>query len=158
MAYIDKISLYRPLIIIISVIFLAALALYAGGFSFMHGFMGLFFIFFALFKLFDIRGFANGFAKYDLISARIRAYAQIYPYLELLLGLAYLSFWQPELTYLLTVILMAVSAIGVIRSVMAGKTHSCACLGSLLNVPLSSVSIVENVGMGVMAAYMLLTL
>jgi hypothetical protein len=53
------------------------------------------------------------------------------------------------------VALMAVSAVGVFQGMKKGGI-SCACLGTALNVPLSTVSLVETVGMGVMAAAMLL--
>lgn len=149
------IEAYKPLIVIMALAMLAACALSAAGLSFMHGFMGLFFLIFAMFKLFDLKGFADGFSTYDLIAKPFRPYAYAYPFMELALALAYLSLWQPQTTYLATLVLMAVSAAGVLRGVRRGGI-SCACLGTTLNVPLSTVSVVENVGMGLMAAWMLL--
>jgi hypothetical protein len=51
---------------------------------------------------------------------------------------------------------MAISGAGVIKSILSGQKLKCACLGTSLNVPLSMVSVIENVGMGAMAAYQLL--
>ena len=53
--------------------------------AWMADFMGFFLIVFAMFKLFDLRGFADGFQKYDLLAMRCRPYALGYPLLDLLL-------------------------------------------------------------------------
>lgn len=153
---------YRPLIVIISMILLASFALSVHRTStsqlasLMHYFMGLFFAIFAMFKFFNLSGFADGFQMYDIIAKRIRIYAYAYPLIELILGLSYLSGYFLYVTYWVTLILMIISAVGVIRSVMHGMNLKCACLGTTLDVPLSTVSIIENVGMGVMAGLMIL--
>jgi len=123
---------------------------------FMHSFMGYFFIFLSLFKFFDLNGFVDGFSTYDLIAKRFRMYGYAYPFIELALGLSYLAQHSLFFTYLATVIVMTVSGIGVVKSIFSGQKIKCACLGTVLNVPLSTVSVLENVGMGGMAAYQLL--
>lgn len=149
------IKAYQPLIVIVAMVFFSAIALKQTGFSFMHGFMGLFLVTFAMFKFFDLKGFADGFSTYDLLASRWRGYAIAYPFIEFMLGLAYLSFWHPAFIYFLTVIVMGVGSVGVFQGIRSGKALKCACLGTVLNVPLSTVSVVENVGMGAMAIYML---
>lgn len=154
-------SNYRPLIVLISAILLGAFALESGhpDFQWVHFtnyFMGLFFLLFAMFKLFDLNGFADGFQMYDLIAKKERRYAYVYPFIELALGLLYLGEHVLVLTNLITLVVMSVSAVGVIKSVTGGMKIKCACLGTVLSVPLSTVSIVENVGMGIMATVMLL--
>lgn len=151
---------YKPLIII--VVFCLILA-YAHSYkeiqqseSFMYGFMGYFFIFLSLFKFFDLKGFVEGFATYDLISQKFRPYGYIYPFIELFLGLAYLTSFHLLLANAITLIIMIISGLGVLKSVLSGKDIKCACLGTVLNVPLSTVSILENFGMGAMAAYKLI--
>ena len=47
------------------------------------------------------------------------------------------------------------SGVGVLKSILSGQKIKCACLGTVLNVPLSTVSVLENFGMGAMAAYKL---
>lgn len=42
------------------------------GKNWMRQFMGIFLVIFAMFKLFDLPGFADGFQKYDLIAKRYR--------------------------------------------------------------------------------------
>jgi hypothetical protein len=54
-----------------------------------------------------------------------------------------------------TFALMSFSALGVIKAV-ANKTQiQCACLGTVFKLPMSTVTIVEDVGMVLMAVLML---
>ncbi len=118
--------------------------------------MGFFLAIFAMVKLFNLPSFASGFAKYDLLAARSRPYALLYPFLELTLGLAYLAHWQPTTTYLATSILLLFGALGVINTMRQGKQLNCACMGQILNVPVSTVTLTENLSMAAMALFMLL--
>ena len=155
-----KISDYLPLIALILVAFFGALAInisVQGSFiQWKHYFMGLVFMQFALLKLFDISGFADGFQMYDLVAKKSRYYALSYPFIELLLGLWYLTMWTPVLIYILTIILMGVGAVGVVLSLQKGLKINCACMGTALNVPLSTVTLTEDIGMGMLAFIMLI--
>lgn len=147
---------YLPLIVLILLTFLMSLAITWGQNDIdwarlPNFFMGFFFCQLSMFKLFDISGFADGFQKYDILSVRFRPYAYIYPFIELLLGLLFLSGLFPLATNIATLIIMTISAFGVIRSLIKGLDIRCACLGTVLNVPLSTVSVVENAGMAIMA-------
>lgn len=122
----------------------------------MHYFMGFLFCLFSLLKLFDISGFADGFQMYDLIGKKSRAYALAYPLIELALGLAYLSFIFPIAVYLLTIALMLVGSVGVVKALKKGLDLYCPCMGTILKVPLSTVTLTEDLGMGAMALIMLL--
>jgi hypothetical protein len=134
----------------------------------MHTFMGFFLCSFAMLKLFRPASFADGFQMYDLLAKRSRAYAYIYPYIELALGLSYLSFyepifisgaWQlnaPVVVYGITILLFGFSAIGVLLALKRGLNTKCACMGTILNVPLSTVTLTEDIAMIAMAAWMLL--
>jgi hypothetical protein len=152
---------YIPLIVIIALTLLAACAKqvsYAAGWSWMnwmHDFMGFFLVVFSMFKLFDLEGFADGFQMYDLLAKRIRAYAYLYPFIELALGLGYLAHWQPKVIYSVTVIALTFGALGVIRALTKRLDIECACLGTVLSVPLSTVAMIEDLGMAGMAAVML---
>lgn len=153
---------YFPLIVIIATAIVGAYGIEASreeffGRNFAHSFMGFFFLLFAMFKLFDINGFADAFQKYDLIAEKKREYAYAYPFIEMLLGVLYLAGHYLFLVNFLTMIVMIVSAVGVIKGYASGKDIKCACLGTVLNVPLSVVSVIENVGMGLMAAFMLVS-
>jgi hypothetical protein len=153
---------YVPLLALVLVAFLVATALArsygpdANSAHWMHDFMGFFLVVFALLKLFDLPGFADGFQMYDLLAKRVRLYALLYPFLELALGLAYLSFWRPVTVYLATIVLLGFGALGVISALRRGLDVNCACMGNTLKVPLSTVALLENLGMAGMALVMYL--
>lgn len=148
-------SSYVPLIVVLALATSMACAIQMRiGFSItsvMNAFMGFFFCLLSMFKFFNLSAFVDGFSMYDVIAKRFRAYGFVYPFCELVLGLLFLAELFPLATNACTLVLMSVSAGGVIKSVSAGMNLRCACLGTVLNVPLSTVSIVENLGMGVMA-------
>jgi len=152
---------YIPLMVIVVLAVLAAQAKqwhYAvawSGMAWMHDFMGFFLLMFSMFKFFDLEGFADGFQMYDLLAKRLRVYAYIYPFLELGLGLGYLSHWQPRVIYSATVVLMIFGSLGVLRALAKGLDLECACMGTVLKVPLSTVALLEDIGMAVMAGGML---
>ena len=153
---------YLPLIVIVALTLAAACAkqaAYGGGWNWqssMHDFMGFFLVVFSMFKFFDLEGFADGFQMYDLLAKSLRPYAYLYPFIELGLGLGYLARWQPKLIYVATLAVMVFGALGVIRALMKGLDIECACMGTVLSVPLSTVALVEDLGMAAMAAVMLL--
>jgi len=150
---------YWPLLILI---FIAALAAFALSYRFkgreplwMHFFMGLFLCQFAMLKLFHPKDFAEGFQMYDLIAMKSKVYAYLYPFIELILGLGYLSFIFPTLTYVATIVVLGIGAIGVFKALAKGLDVRCACMGTVLDVPLSTVTITEDLSMVVMAAILL---
>jgi len=149
---------YKPLIVIILVVFFSSLAIQRGqgqAAAWMHDFMGLFLVVFAMFKLLDVPGFAEGFSMYDILAGRFRFYGFAYPFIELFLGLAYLARISSAALYALTVVLMLFGGIGVIKSLVKGLDVHCACLGTVLKVPLSTVAVFEDLGMALMAFIML---
>ena len=122
----------------------------------MRYFMAGFFLVFSFFKLLDIHAFADAYAGYDLAARRWRGWGLIYPFVELGLGMAYLAHVNPLLIHGVTIIVMGFSAIGVIRAVARKTQIQCACLGTVFKLPMSTVTIVEDVGMVVMAVVMLI--
>ena len=155
-----NLSDYRPFIVLIIIAALAALATCAAMgvitlMGWMHFFMGFFLCVFAMLKLFHPAAFADGFQMYDLLGKRSRAYAYIYPYIELLLGLGFLSFFLPTVIYTATIVVLGFGAIGVISALKKGLDINCPCMGSVLDVPLSTVTLTEDIGMAAMAAAML---
>lgn len=126
--------------------------------SFMHNFMGFFLSQFALLKIFHPKKFAEGFQKYDLIAAKSRFYALCYPLIELSLGLGYLAFFFPIFLYIMTILILGIGTFGVIKALIAGLDVRCACMGTVLDVPLSTVTLTENLGMIAMATILLVSL
>ena len=155
---------YRPLLLIAAYILGASVLVQAGlgtavdisAMQTMRYFMAGFFIVFSFFKLLDIPAFAMAYSSYDLLAARWQGWGYVYPFVELALGMAYLVNFNPLLTNWVTVIVMGFSAIGVIRAVMNKTRIQCACLGTVFKLPMSTVTIVEDVGMVAMAGWMLL--
>ncbi len=121
----------------------------------MRYFMAGFFLVFSFFKLLDINAFADAYAGYDLLAKRWRGWGLLYPFVELTLGIAYLAHVNPVFTHGVTIIVMGFSAIGVVRAVASKTQIQCACLGTVFKLPMSTVTIVEDVGMVAMAAAML---
>ncbi len=154
----ENLNNYKPLIVI--VIFCVLIPFFQihplDTQKFMYYIMGYFFIFLSLFKFFDLKGFVEGFSTYDLITKRFLAYGYIYPFVEFSLGTAYLAQFNLLLVNWVTLIIMLISGAGVLKSILSGQKIKCACLGTLLNVPLSTVSVLENFGMSAMAAYKLI--
>ena len=156
-----KLKAYLPLMVVVGFSIIFAITHDGSLFqviSVIHYAMGYFLCLLAMFKLFDINGFADGFQMYDLVAKRCRKYAYCYPSIELSLGIGYLTNFMPFIINLITVLVMLVSSIGIIKSIRSGMNIKCACLGTVLSVPLSTVSIIENVGMGLMASGNLLFL
>jgi len=151
---------YKPLLIIFA--FITGISLinaYFGtidGMLFMQNFMAGFFITFSFFKFLDIKGFADSYSTYDLLAKKIHGYGYVYPFIELLLGLAYLTGFNMQVTGIVTIIVMGFSSIGVIKSVLNKQQIKCACLGTVFNLPMSTVTIIEDLLMVVMAVIMLI--
>ena len=106
----------------------------------------------AFFKLLDLRGFADSYRMYDIIARRFPSYGYVYPFIELALGAAYIANIQPTAVNLTTLVVMLVSSIGVIQSVRQKRRIRCACLGTVFNLPMSTVTLVEDGLMIAMAA------
>ncbi|MEX0791615.1 MAG: heavy-metal-associated domain-containing protein [Pirellulaceae bacterium] len=121
----------------------------------MRHFMAGFFLVFSFFKLLDPPGFVTAYRDYDLLAKRSAAWAWAYPGVELLLGVAYLVNWLPVVTNSVVLVLMLVGAAGVLKALLDKKKIRCACLGTALNLPMTTVTLVEDLTMAAMAAAML---
>ena len=78
-----------------------------------------------------------------------------YPFVELALGAAYLTGFRPVATNVVTLVVMGVGTVGVVKSLLARRKIRCACLGTVFNLPMSYVTLVEDLLMVAMAAVML---
>ncbi|MGJ8635568.1 MAG: heavy-metal-associated domain-containing protein [Phycisphaerales bacterium] len=122
----------------------------------MRHFMAGFFIVFSFFKLLDPPGFVSAYRGYDLIARRSKAWAWSYPFVELGLGVMYLMAWAPVTTNIITLILMLIGAAGVLKALLNKQAIRCACLGTALNLPMTKVTLVEDLTMALMAGGMLI--
>jgi copper chaperone CopZ len=124
--------------------------------TFMLDFMAGFFLVFSFFKLLDLRGFVDAYQSYDIIARPFRPWGFAYPFVELALGIAYLVRWELTAINIVTLVLMLIGSVGVLRALLQKHAIRCACLGTALNLPMTTVTLVEDLGMAVMAAVMLL--
>jgi hypothetical protein len=95
---------------------------------------------------------------YDVIARKFKSWGYLYAIIELLLGIAYAVNFNPLITNLATLIVMGVSIIGVLQSVLNKRAIRCACLGAIFNLPMSTVTIVEDGLMIAMSGVVLLGL
>lgn len=131
------------------------------GVQWMHwtnNFMAGFFLVFSFFKLLNLRAFADGYSTYDIVAKHSRLYAYTYPFIELGLGLALLAGIAPLTVNIITLTVMSISTIGVAQSLMQKKQFQCACLGTVISLPLSKVTLVEDLLMVVMSAVTIIKL
>lgn len=152
---------YKPLIIILAYLigFVLLSQVTAGEWNWndmMSKFMGGFFIVFSFFKMLDVKGFAYSYSSYDIIAKKWIGYGFIYPFIELGLGIAYLMEFNMLITNAVTLVVMGVSTIGVLQSVMRKSKIQCACLGTVFNLPMSTVTLVEDALMVIMAGIMII--
>lgn len=124
----------------------------------MRVFMSGFFLMFSFFKLLNLRAFADSYAMYDIVAKQWPAWGVMYAFIELALGLAYAANFNPVLTNGVTFVVMSVSLVGVLQSVLNKKKIRCACLGAVFNLPMSTITIVEDAAMILMSGVMLVSL
>lgn len=157
------IETYKPVLLIFSYITgLTLLIEYIlGAFEWMrwmNHFMAGFFIVFSFFKLLNLKGFAESYAMYDIVAKKWGGWGYVYAFTELSLGIAFLTGFNPLLTNAVAFVVMTVSIIGVLQSVFNKRTIKCACLGAVFNLPMSTITIIEDALMIGMSGLMLLTM
>ncbi len=124
----------------------------------MSHFMAGFFLVFSFFKLMKLKGFAEGYSSYDIIARRVPVYGYVYPFIELMLGLAFLTAFAPLATNIVTFLVMSISTAGVVKSIMKQTPFQCACLGTVIQLPLSKVTLFEDILMVAMSAVMIINI
>jgi len=108
-------------------------------------FMGSILTIFGILKLYNLEKFSQIFQKYDIISKNIPIYSYFYPFIEILLGISYIKRYRIPKVKIITIILMIISIVSVIISLIAGANLRCGCLGSFFHIPLSYVTLTENI-------------
>src|SRR5690242_14833364 len=154
---------YTPLGIIIGLIVLATIVLSIRDYQFgnfvasttISYFMIGFFLVFAGFKILDLRGFAEGYSSYDILARRVFRYGYVYPFVELFFGLAMILDPTSKPLLLAEIIVMSFSGLGVAIKLKKKEKFQCSCLGTLLKVPLTKITVVEDFGMAALALLML---
>jgi hypothetical protein len=102
-----------------------------------------------------VPAFANSYAQYDIIAKHFKPWGYAYPFVEVALGFGFLFRFEMIMLSWIALVLSLVGAIGVVQANLAKQTIQCACLGTVFKLPMSVVTIIENLGMAAMAAWML---
>jgi hypothetical protein len=156
MKYVFKLRSYIPLIAIFSLIvsFVVIKGAITNNFfsaSLMLDFMAGFFLVFGGFKLIKLPAFAEAYGMYDVIAKRFKFYGFIYPFIEIGLGLMFLLRFEVVTAAWITLILMIINSIGALNGIRDKKVLTCACLGTVFKLPMSFVSLGEDIIMAIMA-------
>lgn len=152
---------YKPVLLLFAYVFgFSAIASWQNGginwMEFMRFFMAGFFLSFSFFKLINLKGFAESYAMYDVLAKKIPVWGYIYAFVELGLGIAFAVDFNPIITNWITLIVMTISVVGVLQSVLNKRKIQCACLGAVFNLPMSTLTIIEDFLMIAMSAAMLI--
>lgn len=156
-------STYKPILLIFAYVTAIAIiaGMHQGAFHWMQAmnvFMAGFFLTFSFFKMLDLNGFAESYSMYDIVAKKIKTWGYIYAFVELALGIAYATNFQPVVTNMATFVVMTISIIGVLQSVLNKRKIQCACLGAVFNLPMSTVTIIEDALMIAMSGIMLVNM
>jgi uncharacterized membrane protein YphA (DoxX/SURF4 family) len=152
---------YKPILLIFGYVTAIALVVSwqdsaVNSMVFMRIFMAGFFLTFSFFKMLNLKGFAESYAMYDIVARKFSLWGYIYAFIELGLGLSFALNLSPPVVNWVTLIVMTISILGVLESVLNKKKIQCACLGAVFNLPMSTVTIVEDAIMIAMSAAMLI--
>lgn len=149
----QKFSKVFPPILAITLISGTFLSIY---YDFMIQYMGWFFIIFSLAKMTDWKGFITAFQQYDLIGNKSKLYATTYPGIEFLIGLLFLFNIYIVQTAIITLLIMGIGSIGITIKLLKKEKFQCACLGTKINLPLTKVTLLEDLLMSFMAIYLII--
>ena len=123
---------------------------------FMQHFMAGFFLSFSYFKLINLKEFSMSYSMYDVVARKWKYWWYVYAFIELSLGVSYFMWFAPLFTNFITFIVMSVSIVWVIQSVLRKQKIKCACLGAVFNLPMSTITIIEDALMIAMSWVMIL--
>ena len=154
-----KLQQLKPLFLIFAYLFGASFLLHYKAWNtteVMLDFMGLFYIVFSFFKLLDLKGFPVSFRMYDPLAKVLPAYAWVYPFIELVLGILFFMRFQITVALIATVVILGLTTFGVSKALLGKKNIQCACLGTALKLPMTQATFIENTIMLVMAGIMLM--
>lgn len=148
---------YKPLFTVFAYILIFSIAyqISRGAFSghlFMNHIMAGFFVGLSFFKFLDLKSFATAFANYDPLAKKWKAYGFIYPFIELMLGFLFIADKFLLFANVMTILVLATTTVGVYQKIKSKSQFQCACLGAGFNLPLSNITIFENLAMIVMAS------
>jgi hypothetical protein len=119
--------------------------------------MAYFLVLLSVLKLIDVKAFVRGFKSYNLLTRRIAFYGYIYSFIELALGLSFLTNSYTYLSAPISIFVGLEGAISIFKAVYIDKVDlKCACVGGGSKVPLGIISFLENFSMFAMGTFLIL--
>lgn len=107
--------------------------------------MGSYFLVFGIVKTLNLQSVADNFKQYDLLAKYIPYYGLIYPYLEIVMAIIYFSSSAKIWPEIVTIIIFSSTFIGVAyRLWKKMPLVKCACFGGLIDLSISSFTLIEN--------------
>ncbi|WP_316928971.1 MauE/DoxX family redox-associated membrane protein [Aquimarina agarivorans] len=92
---------------------------------------------------------------YDPLAKKLTGYAWLYPFIETVLGILFLTKTKVQLALLFTLFILGITTLGVTKVLLDKKSIQCACLGTALKLPMTEATFIENAIMILMAILML---
>ena len=124
--------------------------------SYMQSFMGVFFLVFASFKVYNLKEFALGFQSYYGMQDKPLSWGYSYPFIQIIFGVLYLVGAGESWWFNLIVFAWSAYSTYIVWLTLRNKGDvHCVCLGNVIKLPLSRISFVEDFGMAIMAAAMI---
>ena len=123
--------------------------------QYMNNTMGIMFIVLACLKIFNLTEFSEIFKQYDLISQSLPFYSKLYPFIELLLGFLFLHQSYIPYIYYITLLVISSNLISTLLILRTGASLPCGCMGGLINLKLSYLSVLENMLMLIMLFFLI---
>ena len=111
---------------------------------FLADFMAVFLITFASFKIVNIESFVIAYRKYDVVASRIRPWAYVIPFLEVLMGFWYLLSEGPMKLNLLAVALACIALTGSFLEIKRRSRFEHTYFGKLMKLPHARVRMLES--------------
>lgn len=110
----------------------------------------------AIQKLRDIEAFSLQFLNYDLLAQKWVKYSYVYPFVEMLAGVTMISGFLTNIFAPAAIFIATINGGSVFKAVYIDRRElKCACVGGNSNVPLSFISLTENIMMAGVGAWML---
>jgi glutaredoxin len=159
---VQKGTTYRPIIAIFATTILMALSTaWALGELSIVRIVELFIAFsmcaLAIQKLRDLEAFSLQFLNYDILAQKWVKYSYVYPFVEMLAGVAMISGFLTILSAPAAIFIATINGYSVFKAVYIDKRElKCACVGGNSNVPLGFISLTENIMMAGMGLWMLI--
>ncbi len=151
---------YKKLAYIIGGVFLLASFLaWSRGFDierFIEDFIAVYFISFATFKFMNLEEFSSSYQSYDEVAKSFPLWGYLFPFVEGVLGIAYLLYDQANFLNFITIVIMGVSIIGATKEYKNSSNIMSPFLGETIKLPISKVTLIENSVILLLAATLVL--